>query len=539
MLRFGASVGSRIWLSIWVLVAGYLITVTLIFVSNLNTETLLTIVNSTNFPATLIAHELGVNFRDQLKYYENAVVLGEPEALTQATQQADKVEINLQRLTEFKFFDMETQQEVSNLAQELSRFSAQCLPTYQAMANGEVNDTLIAKGKQLTKLSQELTQRLETLRHQLSERLSYKLLDTVEQLRQGRTWLMVAFLVIASSAIIFMSYTIRMVVIIPIKKLTKVMLQVAEGDLRPRTDVVSRNELGALAAGFNHFVAATQEIVGKVENAAVTMRSASRELITRTEQVDRGVNNQAERTEKIAAASIEMEQTSLGLAQSANSISGLASQAAENAEDGERVVAETLSEVRRIVAAIDNFSTIVGSLKELLGKIGKFAGMIYAIAQQTNLLALNAAIEAARAGEYGRGFGVVANEVRKLSSNTAAATTNIDATVKAIQAEMDRVTFSMQETQDIVKSGLVLAAQAGNTLTNIVKTAANLKLHVHEIASGIDQFSIATSQINEDIVGIADVAKDSALHSRRVFEEAQGLAYLAEQLHNHMARFTV
>jgi methyl-accepting chemotaxis protein len=195
--------------------------------------------------------------------------------------------------------------------------------------------------------------------------------------------------------------------------------------------------------------------------------------------------------------------------------------------------------VREIATTVDDLAKLMMSLGDGSKQIGEIVSVIKDIADQTNLLALNAAIEAARAGEQGRGFAVVADEVRKLAEKTAHSTSEIGNMIKAIQDETDKAVVSMEEGTKKVAVGVDLANQAGDSLHKIVESVQNLQGMVQQIASATDEMSTVSEQISNDIEVIADVSKETSASSTQISQEAVNLSKLSIDLKNEAGHFRV
>jgi methyl-accepting chemotaxis protein len=207
------------------------------------------------------------------------------------------------------------------------------------------------------------------------------------------------------------------------------------------------------------------------------------------------------------------------------------------AREGEAIVGRAVTEVREIAATVNSSAELVQSLGERSQQIGEIVGVINDIADQTNLLALNAAIEAARAGEQGRGFAVVADEVRKLAERTAHATAEISTMIKAIQDEVGKAVGAMNNATCKVDSGVQLSNEAGQALHNIVKSVDDLQLMVQQIASAADEMSATSDQISKDIESIAQLSKESSANSEQTAAASREMTRLSANLQDIVGTF--
>jgi methyl-accepting chemotaxis protein len=315
--------------------------------------------------------------------------------------------------------------------------------------------------------------------------------------------------------------------------------QIAEGDLTAKIKVTSKDETGQLLLAMENMSEKLKSIMAEIKSTADNVASASNQLSASSEQMSRGTTEQSGRASQIATSSSEMSQTVIDIAKNASNIASAAGDAAKTAQDGGNVVNKSVQEVKAIAGTVSETAKMVSSLGERSKQIGEIVSVINDIADQTNLLALNAAIEAARAGEQGRGFAVVADEVRKLAERTAKATSEIGDMIKAIQDEVQKAVISMNEGTKRVNVGVELSTQAGNALQGIVKSVNNLQTMVQQIASATEEMSTVSETISGDIETIATVSKETSAGSEQIAHASSDLARLAGNLQNIVRQFKV
>ena len=240
---------------------------------------------------------------------------------------------------------------------------------------------------------------------------------------------------------------------------------------------------------------------------------------------------------QIASSSSEMSQTIIDIARNASNIAASANEASSRADEGKKVVNESVKEVNEIATSVIRSAELITSLGERSKQIGEIISVIKDIADQTNLLALNAAIEAARAGEQGRGFAVVADEVRKLAERTANATSEISAMIVAIQTGVDTAVKSMDDANAKVKSGVQGVTKAGESLNKIVESVGNLQTGVQQIAAATEEMSSVSETINRDIEAVAQVAQDTSSGVGEIAESAADLKRLSSGLQKIVGQF--
>ncbi|MGH9591767.1 MAG: methyl-accepting chemotaxis protein, partial [Bryobacteraceae bacterium] len=212
---------------------------------------------------------------------------------------------------------------------------------------------------------------------------------------------------------------------------------------------------------------------------------------------------------------------------------------AETAREGGRIVEETLSKMRSIANSVGETATKVQELGKSSDQIGEIIGVIDDIADQTNLLALNAAIEAARAGEQGRGFAVVADEVRKLAERTSKATKEIASMIKNIQAETKVAVSAMQDGTNQVEMGVESTTQAGSSLHDIIRVSEQVGDMITHIATAATQQSSATEQVNANVEQIAKITQETAAGAQESAKAVHDLSNLALDLQNMVSKFKI
>ncbi|MGA2106268.1 MAG: methyl-accepting chemotaxis protein [Syntrophorhabdales bacterium] len=313
----------------------------------------------------------------------------------------------------------------------------------------------------------------------------------------------------------------------------------SEGNLRQEILVDRKDEFGEQAATIKGMVEKWRDIIGSVKQASDSVASAGTQLSANAGQMSHGASQQAERAHQVATASEEMSQTVEDIARNATSIAATAAQAAKTAKEGGTTVEAAVKEVGEIASTVAESASHITSLSELSKKIGDIIGIINEIADQTNLLALNAAIEAARAGEHGRGFAVVADEVRKLAERTTGATSEVSGIIREIQNNVTSAVTSIDDVTAKVDKGVDLSSKAGAELQTIVKSVEDLQQMVQQIATAIDEMSSTSDQISKDIESISGISGETSQSSDEVLKASNELSRLGVDLQGIARQFEV
>ncbi len=322
-----------------------------------------------------------------------------------------------------------------------------------------------------------------------------------------------------------------------VNKLLVRMDAFAEGDLTVEIEVEKDDEIGKLFQGFNRSVNNIGKMFQDVNNAVFSTAKASEEISSSVEEMAAGAQEQSAQTSEVASAVEEMTSTIYQNTKNTSFAADTARVAGNDALEGGKVVNETISGMNKIAEVVKKSADTVLELGKNSDKIGEIIQVINDIADQTNLLALNAAIEAARAGEQGRGFAVVADEVRKLAERTSNATKEIAQMIKTIQKETSEAVRSILEGTDEVEKGKAKANQAGVVLNKIVEGAQKVSDIVTQVAAASEQQATTAEEIGKNIESINNVANEAASGLQQIARSAEDLNKLNSDLQNIVAQF--
>jgi len=352
----------------------------------------------------------------------------------------------------------------------------------------------------------------------------------------------VIFIIITAIVValgIFFSTFISRSVRKPVAELKGVLEKVAQGDLSVDIKVESKDEIGMISQSLKDALSSIKSLIAKSKTISSSLASSSEQLSATTEEISRNLKSQTERASQIASAAEEMSQTVVDIAKNASNIAEVSVTTAGVAKEGKDMTIKTANEIKVIEGAISKLSEVINILGDRSRQIGEIVTVIKDIADQTNLLALNAAIEAARAGEQGRGFAVVADEVRKLAERTAKATDEIAEMIRGIQSEVDVAEGSMEDATKKVASGVELSQKAANILGQILGKAQELQSMIQQIASATEEMSSVTDHITQDIGSIAEGSKQISLAVDQSAQTASDIARLGGELNTAIGRFKV
>lgn len=345
----------------------------------------------------------------------------------------------------------------------------------------------------------------------------------------------------ALAVILVGSFLITGALIKPIRTIVTQLRDIAEGegDLTKRADDKRPDEMGELGKWFNAFITKVQGTVGEVASAAREVASAATQIAASSEQMAAGLTRQQEQTTQVSASVSEMTTSITEVARKTSEAAAAAEQAGNDSKTGGEVVAGTIREIKGVAEQVAASANVVGELGKKGEKIGVIIGVINDIADQTNLLALNAAIEAARAGEHGRGFAVVADEVRKLAERTTQATEEVGKSIREIQADTGNAVKQIETGSAKVSGGVEMANSAGEALERISAGSHSLQAMVRSIASAAEEQSSASEQIAKSIEQINSVTRESSQGAGQAAQAAAQLSQQAEKMLSLVGRFKV
>ncbi len=309
------------------------------------------------------------------------------------------------------------------------------------------------------------------------------------------------------------------------------------GDLTKRLKIERNDETGSLAHSFNNFLDNMKGIVVRINQNAVEVAASAEHLNNTSASIASGTERAASQSTSVAIACEEMAATSAEIAQNCIRTVEISNRASQTAMNGSEVVNHAVQSIQRIAIKVQQSAKTVESLGSRSEQIGNIVGTIEDIADQTNLLALNAAIEAARAGEQGRGFAVVADEVRALAERTTKATREIGEMIKAIQQETKSAVGAMEEGVQEVERGTEDAARSGKALEEILEQVGDVTSQINQIATAAEQQTATTNEISKSMHEITGVVSNASHSSQETASAASQLAKMAEELKQIVAQF--
>ncbi len=498
------TITKKIWLSNTVLILGFLATLWVGFVLGMKNESQLQAAGQTVFPAAMkSAHALNA-FREQMRFYQDAVLMGETELLQAAQNKAEVCQDVLREIEALRDLLPLQRERISELVKRHRDFTKQAAGVYSLLSTEGDNLALQPQVEEDVRFLSEMSTQVEADLQVSVDRFSDLLTQKFERLSQssyrqryGNLWVFVTVLTVAVG---LMTLMLNRYVTGPIKKTVDVIQVVANGDLTHALDSQGGDEISLLGGHFNTMVDHLKRVLGKIQDVASEIQGSGKAVLVSSESQSASVANQSSAITQVTAASGELASTSEHMGANINAIS----QKADHVSQG----------MMHIKESTDNTNHLLVSLNEKSKQIGHIIEIIDDVAEQTNLLAVNASIEAARAGEHGRGFAVVADQITKLADSTTRSTRDITSLIELIQHEMSGAILAMSDSLERVEQEIQLAQQAA--------------IESKEVAAGV------TEQIsNSKVIAEAMKAIDQAM--RKISDDARESSTAAGQL-NQLAR---
>ncbi|CAM3658656.1 Methyl-accepting chemotaxis protein McpS [Pseudomonas reidholzensis] len=325
----------------------------------------------------------------------------------------------------------------------------------------------------------------------------------------------------------------------PLRQTLAQAARIARGDLSQVTAVARRDEMGQLQQSMRDMTLSLRELIGGIDLGVGQLSSAASQLASASADTKVRINQQREETDQVATAMNQMSATVQEVAQNAEQASQAATTADHQAQLGDEVVNQAVAQIEQLAGQMDHCLEAMQHLAAEGLRIGSILDVIKSVSAQTNLLALNAAIEAARAGEAGRGFAVVADEVRGLAQRTQQSTEEIELLIANLHSGTDEVTRLLDSSKQLTERSVALSRQAGDALGEITQTVSSIQGMNQQIATASEQQSVVAEQINRSVINVRDVSDQTSAASEQTAASSGELEQLGQQLRGMVGRFSL
>jgi methyl-accepting chemotaxis protein len=532
------SIAKKIYLSIGLIVLGYTASMLFVMVEGQVAKRQLTAVSTALFPAAQQSQAALTAFEQQTKAYEDAVTVGDKKLLETAKEKGEFAVKSLDGITKMTALHADDLKKSQSALQQLKNYSEKAHTIYSEMATGKMDQ--MEKAGELAKQGTELKESLGALTKTFANNLQLEISAVQNAAQRDQLINGVAFVGVVSIAL-FLVIGVVGSTIRRIKATVERLRDIAEGegDLTSRLESSQGDELGELARYFNRFIEKLQGIIRQFSDNSLQLAAAAARLNSTSSRIAEGSYEVSGQAGTVATASEEMACTSRDIANNCLQAAESAKLAIETATSGSAIVQQTVSGMGKIAARVQESAQTVTNLGARSDQIGQIIGTIEDIADQTNLLALNAAIEAARAGEQGRGFAVVADEVRALAERTTKATKEIGEMIKSIQQETRAAVRVMEEGVNEVEQGTAGAEKSGQALLVILDQINGVAMQVNQIATATEEQTATTTEITNNIHFMSDIVQKNAEGAQESAGETAHLANLANNLQGLVGHFKI
>lgn len=480
---------------------------------------------------------------NQLRRFEKDIILNieSPEKVAKYKKQYDEVAEHYNKRFE-ELAKLVTDPKEQELIAEIKKNSTIYLNgfsgVYEKIRRGEIKNKDEAN-HQMEEFK-GATHKTETLAVELADNNSKNVDVVLEEstaIRKTVMAVLAALLATAIGAAIFICFATARSIIVPVRVLAAQADRLADGDLTADIVCNSQDEVGQLAGSFKRMASSLRKTISHISETSAQVAASSSQLQSNAAQIATSAEEVASQTNTVATASEEMSATSTDIARNCSMAAEASRNTTESAHAGAKVVQETISGMDTIAERVRQTSTTIEALGVRSEQIGAIIGTIEDIADQTNLLALNAAIEAARAGEQGRGFAVVADEVRALAERTTRATREIGEMIKAIQRETGEAVKAMEVGVHEVEKGAVSSKKSGQALEEIMERINEVTMQINQIATAAEEQTATTSEISSNIHQITDVVHQAARGAEETASAAVQLSRQAQEMQSLVRQF--
>jgi methyl-accepting chemotaxis protein len=392
------------------------------------------------------------------------------------------------------------------------------------------------QSKQASQLILNIQNKLEGITAQ-SQQLMNASIQASDRVQTQSTLTQGISIAIAIFVAILVAFTLGKAIRRPLKELLRVLTEVTQGDMTQRVGFKSQNEFGQLGSQINLLIQQMGDVLKQLSQASTQLNSAAHDNRHTTESVRADLEKQRQETASVAAAMTQMEASVREVAQAANQTLERVQDVEKASEMGRKVMAGNITTTHQLAGKLQQTGKVIGDVSAMSGQIGNILDVIRGIAEQTNLLALNAAIEAARAGEQGRGFAVVADEVRNLAGRTAQSTSEIQTMIENLQQGVARAVNVMQECSREMDSCVDQSSQANNAMEEVQGIVVLISDMSSQIASAAEQQQATSADIATNLNRISDISDLNYQGIERVAETSKQLDSLAEQQEGLVQRF--
>ncbi len=483
--------------------------------------------------------ELNLLFKTQVQEWKNLLLRGKDPAQYQKYWNAfNEHQLNIQKQGKTLEDELNTEEGRALLTSFL-RAHEQAFTRYEAGAQAfaAANFDPEAGDKAVTGIDREPTKMLSESAKYISKTAAVVGEEINKSSNKVVFWSEVFILSCGLGVILLVVMILKNSLITPLTTVIKHIERLSEGYFIERVNIAHDGELGELNDNLNKMQDSILNVVQAVKRSSHLLNEASSKITRTASDITQDTNSTQTATDQVAAAINEMSSTVQEVANNASGAAEAAQDADNNARKGLGIMENTLTAIEQLSREVDNVSNAMSQLENETGRIGGVLDVIKNVAEQTNLLALNAAIEAARAGEQGRGFAVVADEVRSLAKRTQESTAEIQQIIQAVQQGASKAMHAMKISQDKTHTTSTMASQAGQAIGDITNAVARIHSMNTQIATAAEEQSYAAEEINKNVVHVVNLVQNAASNAQKSTQIATALDSAARELEQQINHF--
>lgn len=519
-------------------ILGFVLFLSVTTISSLNNIVLLTSAKDIQFPALQASSEVLVSIVKVKDMLSSAATTGDKDILEEATNVANEVR---EKLAQLATIDKTLGEEIKEVIKDFKDYFEIAYGVSESMVNGTADFAKLGNLSQKMNIEFEnATDRLEKFKQARLNNFEQSISDANASAQNNIT-IGIVICVIVAAVLLAISLPIVSGIRKSIKEVVDSLRDIAQedGDLTVRIQTKNQDEIGDLVNWFNLFMDKLQSVVKDIVESTLPLSQLAQNLNVLAEETNKTISVQQNASLDAKSAVDQMTQSVAEVAENASEAALAAASAADAGKDGERVVNQAVKQIEQLAANVGSTAEAIQKLEADSNQVAVVLDVIKGIADQTNLLALNAAIEAARAGEHGRGFAVVADEVRTLASRTQASTEDIRGTIEKLQSAANSAVEVMATGKVQATESVQSANAAGESLVLISQTIGKINLMNDQIASSTTEQQAVSEAISENIDSINERANEASLSSDKVNKVSAELAKLALNLESIAKQFKV
>jgi methyl-accepting chemotaxis protein WspA len=547
-MKFSFNLKQKIWLSLSLMIGGYFISMVFGFIYGRRTESRLYGVLEYLFPASRQSEVALASFNQSMKLYEDAVILSDASLIESAGEKIGETQHALQTIVELRGLDPQKKTKIEQTLNLLKKFGTSAHTVYTKMSSGL--DTLGAEdnkeGKTLEENAATLAQQTKSFRDSLTSftqvfaddlRTALNVIST--NTRTQRYLNLIIFCIVFGVTTILVSILINRSVMSPISQAMSFSDAIAKGDFTARIHIKQRDEIGRLISGLSSMADNLNSLVGQVQRTGIKVSSSVTELAATAKQQETILKNQEESLSNMVESVKNISDVAIELVHTMQQVAAMSQETAEFASSGQTDLTRMGEAMQRMEEASKSISGRLEAINEKAENITAVVTTITKVADQTNLLSLNAAIEAEKAGEYGRGFTVVAREIRRLADQTAVATLDIEQMVKEMQSAVSAGVMEMDKFIAEVRHSAEDVEKIRRQLTRIIEQVQALSPQFEDVNVAMEHQSEEAQTISHAMV-ILNVEMQETMNSlKESYFAIEQLNEAASGLQDEVSRFKV